>query len=234
MIDIHTHILPHMDDGSGSCEETLDMLSAQKSQGVTTVAATPHFYADNEDPEEFLARRDRAYAEIEGPQSDVDIILGAEVRYFNGCGRTKEMDGFKLQGTDFILLELPERHFVMNIIDDIMMLKSRGMRPIIAHLNRCKVFDDEEFIDFCNDEGILIQLNTECIIDWRSRKRSIELISSERVQFLATDCHDLTYRKPNKKEALDIIARTKGNDFITFFTENEEHIINGTSQLSKQ
>jgi len=229
MIDIHTHILPHMDDGSSSREETIAMLDAMHGQGVTKVIATPHFYADNEDPEEFFVRRKKAYKEIEGAHPKVIVSVGAEVHYYGGCGATKELDRMKIEGTDFLLLELPDRHFNPGIPDDLMMMRERGIRPIIAHLNRYKVFHDNDFIDFCNAEGILIQLNTECIMSFMQRRRSIDLMTSGRADFLATDCHDTMYRKPNKKEALDIIAKTAGSGFVQEFLEREEYIIDVTS-----
>ena len=57
MIDWHSHILPKIDDGSRSLEETLELLKMLKSQGINTVIATPHFYADDESVESFLSRR---------------------------------------------------------------------------------------------------------------------------------------------------------------------------------
>ena len=58
MIDFHTHILPRMDDGSRSVEESLEMLDSMRQQGVKTVFATPHFYANDESVDSFLERRE--------------------------------------------------------------------------------------------------------------------------------------------------------------------------------
>ena len=57
MIDFHTHILPKMDDGSKSTEESIAMLKMQAEQGIRWVVATPHFYAEPESPQDFLQRR---------------------------------------------------------------------------------------------------------------------------------------------------------------------------------
>ena len=62
MTDLHTHILPGMDDGAVSVETSLEMLRMERDQGVDAVVLTPHFYRDRERPEQFLARR-RASAE---------------------------------------------------------------------------------------------------------------------------------------------------------------------------
>ena len=60
MVDFHSHILPGMDDGASSPEESLQMLARSRQQGVDVLFATSHFYADEEDPAAFLVRREEA------------------------------------------------------------------------------------------------------------------------------------------------------------------------------
>jgi len=60
LVDFHSHILPGVDDGSASIEESLKMLQAEAGQGITHVVATPHFYPRYDDPERFLERRNAA------------------------------------------------------------------------------------------------------------------------------------------------------------------------------
>ena len=64
MIDLHTHILPNVDDGSSSLEESLALLRMLASQGVTLTAATPHFYATSDTPEQFFRRREAAWKQL--------------------------------------------------------------------------------------------------------------------------------------------------------------------------
>ena len=90
MTDLHTHILPGMDDGAKTPEESLQMLRMERDQGVDTVVLTPHFYRDREWPERFLARR-RASAEalrdalMALPEEEIRnmprLILGAAVAW---------------------------------------------------------------------------------------------------------------------------------------------------------
>ena len=61
MVDFHTHVLPRIDDGSGSTEESLSLLESLRSQGVDIVCATSHFYPAEQDPESFLRRRGKAW-----------------------------------------------------------------------------------------------------------------------------------------------------------------------------
>ena len=89
MIDFHTHILPMIDDGSGSVEESIWLLEEEARQGVDLVVLTPHYYAEENSPVEFLKRRYESWKALrrllrtEHPR----IRLGAEVQYFEGiCG----------------------------------------------------------------------------------------------------------------------------------------------------
>ena len=95
MIDFHSHVLPGIDDGSSCVEESLDMLRIAKSQGVITMLATPHFYAQNNSVGHFLKDREKSLNKLkactEYMKDDVypDIKLGAEVCYFNGIGQAR-------------------------------------------------------------------------------------------------------------------------------------------------
>lgn len=85
MIDFHSHILPGIDDGSRDIEMSLRMLESSLRQGVTAIALTPHFYADNDTPERFLKRRDESFRELQRVSgSRPRLLKGAEVYYFPG------------------------------------------------------------------------------------------------------------------------------------------------------
>ena len=79
MIDWHSHVLPQLDDGSRSLEESVAMLEALKCQGVDTVIATPHFYANEESVEAFLERRKKSHDLLssEIKSDDVVAVIGS-------------------------------------------------------------------------------------------------------------------------------------------------------------
>ena len=85
MVDFHSHILPEMDDGSESVEMSLAMLRESRRQGVDLICSTSHFYADEEEPASFLARRGEAYARLreamENPADypDDQVLIGIEI-----------------------------------------------------------------------------------------------------------------------------------------------------------
>ena len=93
MIDFHSHVLPGIDDGSSCEEESLDMLRIAKSQGVITMLATPHFYAQNNSVGHFLKDREKSFNKLKACTEYMKddpypaIKLGAEVCYFDGTGK---------------------------------------------------------------------------------------------------------------------------------------------------
>ena len=87
MIDIHSHILPNIDDGSKSIEESVNLLSILNEQGITEVIATPHFYPHLDNLEEFSEQRQYQFEELSEAIKDKNlpkIYLGCEILYFNG------------------------------------------------------------------------------------------------------------------------------------------------------
>ena len=100
MVDLHSHILPGIDDGSRSLEMTEAMLAEMGKQGIHTVAATPHFYANRDLPEAFLQRRKKALEQVAGLTGNYPkIIPGAEVVYFDGMVRSQILEQLQLGDT---------------------------------------------------------------------------------------------------------------------------------------
>ena len=102
MIDFHTHILPNVDDGSKSVDESLMMLRSLQQQGVRMIMATPHFYANNESVDKFIERRDAAYRRLIdsiGDENLPEIVLGAEVRYYESISRLNDLKRLRLGDT---------------------------------------------------------------------------------------------------------------------------------------
>ncbi len=99
MIDFHTHILPALDDGSRDVTESVAMMSMLAEQGIQTVVATPHFYANEHSVEHFLERRTAAYERLSAalPEGGPRLLCGAEVCYYPGISR---LDG--LQRLDWL------------------------------------------------------------------------------------------------------------------------------------
>ena len=110
LVDFHTHILPKMDDGSKSTEESLAMLRAEREQGVEEVVLTPHFYPQMDDPYKFLDRRQASFErlqEVIGDEPLPKLRLGAEVYFYHGMSSSEILKEFVISGTKCILVEMP-------------------------------------------------------------------------------------------------------------------------------
>ena len=94
MIDWHSHLLPGIDDGSRDVEESLALLRMEAEQGVDTVVATPHFFADDGSVDSFVEQRQKSYETLRSamPEGSPDIVLGAEVRYYPGIVKLAELE----------------------------------------------------------------------------------------------------------------------------------------------
>ena len=157
MIDWHSHILPMMDDGSKSFDESISMINALADQGIDTIIATPHFYADDESVEAFLRRRESSYRLLEekGYRQDVKIIRGAEVRYYPGISRMEGLDKLTIGDTNLLLLEMPFAKWSEYTVKEVLELANmRGLRIIMAHIERYLSFIDNRTIEAFVNNGI--------------------------------------------------------------------------------
>jgi protein-tyrosine phosphatase len=139
MIDFHSHVLPAIDDGSQSVEESMEMLRALKRQGVDTVVATSHFYATHRSPQSYVQHRDAAFEELKQVLTDdcPRIILGAEVLYFPGISHMDELGSLCIEGTDLLLLEMPFNRWSEGLLDSVEAISDdEDFRIVLAHVDR--------------------------------------------------------------------------------------------------
>lgn len=116
MTDLHTHILPGIDDGAKTTEDSIRILRAEWEQGVETVVLTPHFYRDLENPAHFLKRRREAVLALGKCMMQMSpeernvlprMILGAEVAWWPNLAEWSELPELCIGETKNLLLELP-------------------------------------------------------------------------------------------------------------------------------
>lgn len=203
MIDIHTHILPEIDDGSKSLEMSLAMLQEERKQGVSVVVFTPHFYASQNSPEVFLERRNRAYQrvlDIWTPELP-ELHLGAEVQYFDGICQMQNLNRLCMDSGKTLLLEMPFHPWSRQMIADVLELSGRSnLQIILAHIERYFSFAPEGVWEKFRDRGILMQSNTSFFLDWKTRRKAVKMFRNGEIQFVASDCHNMSTRPPNLGE----------------------------------
>ena len=218
LIDFHSHVLPGIDDGSKSVEMSIQMLRVEAQQGIGHVVATPHFYPQYDTPERFLKRR--AAAEIalrEEMQKHTglpELSVGAEVYYFPGISDSEGISELTIDQKRCILIEMPTSTWTEAMYRELEGLYvKRGLIPIVAHIDR--------YIGRFHNRGIpkrlaqlpvLIQANAEFFLEKYTSSLALRMLKKEEIHLLGSDCHDLSSRKPNLQDALDLIYRRLGRD----------------------
>lgn len=216
-IDFHTHLLPNMDDGSQSVEESLALLSALHTQGVDITVATPHFYSNKTGLDDFLRRRDAAYAQLQSAQSEQTpkLLLGAEVSFFRGMGKADRLSELCISGTNALLIEMPFSQWKQGELAEMHQILNRGMVPMIAHLERYFAYQKDwtAFNEIIN-LPIHLQMNAEAVLRRRTRKFVFKLMEREFPVLLGTDCHNMKKRKPEMAAARKILADHFGENCL--------------------
>lgn len=213
MIDIHTHILPGMDDGSGSLEESLAMAKESARQGVRLLAATPHFYATQEDPNSFLRRREKSLALLESTWQEgfPTLLVGAEVRYFDGISRVEKIAHLTLDHTRILLLEMPFTSWSGRMVDEVLELqRSRGLQVLLAHVERYLKDQDGQVWETFRQNGVWMQCNANFFLRWQTKRKAQALFKKGEIQMLGSDTHNMTTRPPNLAMARDALVKSLG------------------------
>lgn len=234
MVDIHAHILSGVDHGSSNIEESLKMLSDMESEGVTDVFCTSHYYASKETPEDFSARYDLGFKELERVNTtSVKLHRGAEVsisRYFH---YKEPHESLFLGNTRRILIELPFGDVLEDwVLDAVASLRdSYNVIPVIAHAEQYRYFEakPQKLLDF-------IALDAEIQVDaesfsMRSAKKVLKfLIKNGLIQYLASDVHYGMERK-SMKEGLENLLKKAGSDAVNAVIQNARALVSAKKQV---
>lgn len=217
MIDLHTHILPKMDDGASSSDLSLEMLRMETQQGVDTVVLTPHFYREEEDPSAFLQLRASSFQRLQERIDELSdqergqlpqLFLGAEVAWFPHMDEWTELPQLCLGSSSFLLLELPFYPWNSSMIHQLYDLMGKtGITPIIAHLERYMKGQRWSNIQEILALGVPIQLSSGIFLTMGGRRLAKQLLYHGTGFLLASDCHNTTTRPPNLRDSLVILEK---------------------------
>ncbi len=228
MIDFHSHILPCVDDGSKSLEESRALLGMLASQGVETIVSTSHFYPDHEPPKSFLKRRDESYEKLCDSlgENKPEILLGAEVKFYDGISRMEELPLLRIANTKLLLLEMPFSHWTKYTLNELRELSCLDETVIVlAHIERYLNMQERGLLDFLRSNGILIQVNASFFTNILTRRKAFKLLEAGMIDFIGSDCHNLKYRPPLIGEACGVIKNKFGEEFLLGFTEYTKELL---------
>lgn len=226
MIDIHSHILPEIDDGSKDRKMTLDMLRTAEKDGITEIVATPHFCrgygeAPYDEVKEMVENLNKV-ALNEGIK--IKINYGQEVYYSESM-----IEDYKngtigtINDSRYMLFELPMGKFESETFDIIYELQVLGITPVLAHPERYKfIMEEPSFINKFIDEGVLFQMNAGSITGnfaGKVKKTASILLEHGIYNFIGSDAHNDANRRANISEGIKL-ASEKNKMYRDFFEES--------------
>lgn len=221
MVDIHSHILPGIDDGSRDPQESLGMLAEMMRQGFDTVAATSHFYIQEGGVERFLEQRATALERLMEAASEEEAELpeirpGAEVYYFNGISKLEDLPKLRIEGSKLLLLEMPNSTWSDYTIREMTSLNHSGsMQILLAHVERCLPFQKSKVAEQLLADGFLFQMNAGPFLSGFSvRHKALKDVKAGKVHFLGSDAHGLRHRRPELGTAMEVIEKKCGPEIL--------------------
>jgi len=234
MIDIHSHILPGIDDGAKTFEDSLEMAKLAVEEGIHTIIATPHHKNSKymNPKQELLPRVEELNKQLQTANIRLKVLPGQETA-INGDLLDDYLNGdiLPLNQTQYVFVELPSNHVPRYTKQMLFDLQLKGLIPIIVHPERNQEIHErpEKLYEFV-EKGALAQLTAGSLCGRFGKKIksfSEQLIEANLVHFIASDAHNITSRAFHMGQAFDIVRSKYGSDYEDMFLENAELMIEG-------
>lgn len=232
-IDIHSHILPGIDDGAKSHDEALRMLRIAVKNNIKVVIATPHYISGEKNASSEKVKKRLALLNelVHKNNLHIDIVLGNEIYYRSSIPMLLNMGEINtLAGSKYVLVEFNPMKNYEYIRDAVYKLLADGFIPVLAHAERyVELMQKKELLKELINMGACIQINagTICGKMGRAAKQdAIWLLKKGYVHFVATDAHDSKKRTPCFNQAAKIIKRKFGKEMVEkLLVSNPEKIL---------
>lgn len=223
MIDVHSHILPGVDDGSKDLEMSIEMARIYIENGFNKVIATPHYIdgIGNSSQNENMKILEELRAELKRENLDIEILLGNEVLASLEIIEALEDERVSLLNKSrYILIELPMFDIPLYMDDVFYELQLRGYIPIIAHPERnIKIMEDPNILYRYIENGVLAQLNLPSLegkYGGKIKETAEILLKHKMIHFVGTDSHSDRRRSPRVEKALNslkmLVSKEEFND----------------------
>src|ERR1035437_1025040 len=195
--DIHSHLIPSIDDGSQGIEDSIKMISELHQLGYTKIITTPHIMGDfyKNTPEIILSGLEKVKQALK--QENIPVELSAAAEYYLDYDFEKKLDEEKLLtfGNNYLLFEVSYMNPPDNLHHIIFKMQTLGYKPVLAHPERYNFWHTEfEKYESFIDKGVLLQMNINSLTGYYSipTKRIAEkLIDKNMISLLGTDCHHI-------------------------------------------
>ncbi|MBQ9420418.1 MAG: protein tyrosine phosphatase [Lachnospiraceae bacterium] len=205
VIDIHCHVIPGVDDGSSSMEESVSLLKAAYQQGVRSVIATPHYSRRSQNVDRH-AQQEQLRTELElRARAEIDpafrVYLGQEAYYHVDLPeRIRDGFGWPMAGSRYLLIEFDTRSDYETIFRGLRSVRNEGYTPILAHIERFPSIRRKGGIDEIRSLGVKMQMNYESLegsIFSGEVRWCRDQVRNGVVDVMGSDMHRLDFRPPN-------------------------------------
>ncbi|GMQ56968.1 tyrosine protein phosphatase [Vallitalea sediminicola] len=236
MIDIHSHILYGVDDGSPTIQETIKMLKIAVDEGIESIIATPHYIigANKYSKEELLIRYEEVCNVIQKENIPIKLLLGNEL-FADAMLPDKivDEDCFSLSNSKYVLVEFSPRTAKYSVNNLIYSISLKGYIPIIAHPERTfAVKDIDDILIELIKKGCFLQLNSGSITGIygeKVKKMALELLERHMIHFIATDSHSSRRRSPRIIKAYKFVEDKYGKIYANqLFNDNGLKVLNNS------
>lgn len=233
MIDIHSHILPFLDDGAESVEQAVAMLKIAEAEGITSIIATPHYYGFRKSVTPMKVQESLALIQKELVEKKINIHLytGNEIYYRRDVEEELERGQMNtLAGSPYVLTEFHPGEDYDYIRMGLNSLSRYGYYPILAHVERYEaLFSKKGRIFDIKNSGVQLQINASSVtakgFGNTYRKRAMLLLKEQIADYVATDAHSDGHRAPKVRECEWILRKKAGNAYT------EELLIGNAEQI---
>lgn len=232
-VDIHCHILPGVDDGSQTPEETKAMLQKAWDEGIQIMVATPHYHKQRGKNDIELIKKQllltRKLAKEVHPK--MQICLGMEIYYGEDVPELlKEGRVVSVRKSRYILVEFSPGDEFQYILNAVRKLQMSGLTVIIAHIERYNCLrKDISNVEYLREMGAYLQVNTGSITGsyGRSVKKFLrEVLKAHLVQLVGTDAHGSERRTPKMQEAYKEVVKRCGEEYADqIFGQNAKKVL---------
>jgi len=198
--DVHSHLIPAIDDGSKSLEDSINMIRTFKEMGYQKIVTTPHVMSDfyKNTPEIILGGLEKVKEELKRLHIEIEIEAAAEY-YLDETLEPKVKGGTLLTfGKNYLLFELPFMTEPPNLASFIFELQTNRYIPVLAHPERYGFYYKEfEKYRELTEKGVHLQLNILSLVGHygpEAQKTAERLIDEGLITFLGSDCHNVMHQ----------------------------------------
>lgn len=226
MIDMHSHILPNIDDGARNIEETFHLIREAQEVGFEAIIATSHYMEEyyETNSQERRVWVNAIYQKLQEKNMNINLYLGNEIYLSENIIKLlEEGKASTINDTSYVLFEMPLNVEPLNLYDMIYEMMQYKIIPILAHPERYTFVQEEpELIYDLIQKGVLMQSNYASIIGYYGQKAQIlvkKLLENNMVHFLGSDVHRQNTIYPKIPQILeeikDLVGETKLEELTT-------------------